>query len=600
MLGRLAKRWTVPEGAEELVAGPAQTARDSIRKWREHGGSSLKGRNLVWMRRFSQLFFLLLFLYLLVQTEFRASFEDGGLAATPADGAVHLDKPVSIFLQTDPLVAVSTTLAGHSLYTGLVWALLVIVPTMLLGRFFCGWICPFGTLHQWVSAIKPNIKGGKRIRRNRFKKYMRIKYYILVSMLVASAFGAVQIGLMDPICIMVRSVGLAVIPAVNAMAAWFLDGVAMTNVGFMQSFADWGHEVRVDWITAKDPVVHGAWFVGFTFLGLLYTNRFVTRFWCRGLCPLGAMLGIFSKFSIFGMRKDHEKCTGCNLCLIHCQAADEPQGGAQWHQTECHMCFNCESVCPEDVIHFEFFPKRSDVTVSTDMTRRAMLTSAAAGACVFPLSRVTAEFAENFDHELVRPPGSVIEDDFLERCIKCGECMKVCPNDALHPASFQAGLEGIWSPILIPRVGYCEATCTLCGEVCPTGAILPITVDDRLGQNDHPLLRIGTAFYDRGRCLPWAMDTPCIVCEEWCPVSPKAIWVEDVVVLARREDGAEEIHLQRPHVDPELCIGCGACEWSCPVADDPAVYVTAINETRNPANVLLLKNADQTAGEYSE
>jgi polyferredoxin len=594
---RLAKRWTLPEGSEaQLLEGAPPTARDSVKKWREFGASSAKGRTLVLMRRLSQVFFFLLFLYLLVRTEFRASFEDTPVGEMST--AVHLNQPVSIFLQTDPLVAVSTTLAGHSLYIGLAWALVILVPTLLLGRFFCGWICPFGSLHQWISAVSPSVKGGKRIRRNQFAKYMRAKYYILVAMLVAAAFGSVQIGLLDPICIMVRSVGLAILPATNAVASWLLDGLALTNLGFLQGFADWGHQVRVDWITGKDPVVHGAWFVGFLFLGLLLVNRYITRFWCRGLCPLGAMLGVFAKFSIFGMRKDHEKCTGCNLCLMHCQAADMPQGGEQWRQTECHVCFNCESVCPEDVIHFEFFPKRSDAVADTDMTRRAMLTSAVAGAAMFPLSRITAEFQENFDHRMIRPPGSVIEDDFLERCIKCGECMKVCPNNALHPASLQGGLEGIWSPVLIPRVGYCEATCTLCGEVCPTGAILPVTVNQRLGHEGETLIRMGTAFYDRGRCLPWAMDTPCIVCEEWCPVSPKAIWVEDVIVTRRREDGGEEIHLQRPHIDVDLCIGCGACEWSCPVADDPAVYVTAINESRNPENVLMLRNADQTSGSY--
>ena len=565
-----------------------RAASDSIKTWREKGASSRKGRILVWARRASQLFFLLLFLFLLVKTEYRASFE--GEAATPAvdeqTEELHLDRPVTLFLDIDPLVAVSTTAASRSLYKGLIWALIIVIPTMLIGRFFCGWICPFGTLHHWTSAIKPNLKGGKRIRRNRLRKYMRAKYYILAAMLVLSFLGSVQIGLLDPICLMVRSVGLVVIPVLNGMVTWCLD--VLSYVSFLQSFAEWGHGVRADWITGKDPVVHGAWFLGVLFFGLLFFSRFITRFWCRGLCPLGALLGLFSKTAIFGMRKSHEKCTGCDLCLINCQGADEPQGGALWHQAECHLCFNCEGTCPEGVIDFGFFPKKTEATNSTDTTRRTLLASAAAGAAFYPLARITAEFEENFDKGLVRPPGSVTETDFLERCIKCGECMKVCPNNALHPAMFQAGIEGIWSPILLPRVGYCEATCTLCGEVCPTGAILPLTVDQRVGRNGAQPIRIGTAFYDRGRCLPWAMDTPCIVCEEWCPTSPKAIWLEDAVVTKRREEGAEEIHLQRPHIDPTCCIGCGACAYACPVTDEPAVYVTAINETRNPSNLLLL------------
>jgi ferredoxin len=342
-------------------------------------------------------------------------------------------------------------------------------------------------------------------------------------------------------------------------------------------------------LSQDQAIYNGAFFLGLMFVGLVGMNRFVTRLWCRMLCPLGALLGVFAKFSIFGMRKDHEKCTGCNLCLLNCQGAAEPQGGEQWNATECHLCFNCEGACPEDVIHFEFFPRRSDVSTSTNMERRTFLAATGAGAAMLPLSRVSTGFFENNNPKLIRPPGSVNEKEFLERCIKCGECMKVCPTNFLHPAAFEAGLEGLWTPIAIARVGYCEHSCTLCGSVCPTGAIQPIIEAQKTGTNGHEAIRLGTAFYNLGRCLPWSMDTPCIVCEEWCPTTPKAIWVEEVEVLKERKEGAELIKLQRPHVDPERCIGCGACEYACPVKDEPAVYITNINESRNPDNRLLLK-----------
>jgi ferredoxin len=180
--------------------------------------------------------------------------------------------------------------------------------------------------------------------------------------------------------------------------------------------------------------------------------------------------------------------------------------------------------------------------------------------------------------------------------------MKVCPNDALHPALMEAGIEGIWTPILIPRIGYCEPSCVLCGQVCPTGAIQKITEEQKLGNAQGALgaqkpISIGTAFYDQGRCLPWAMGTPCIVCEEFCPTSPKAIWVEEVDAPKRLPvfgaNGApppmKTVHLQRPHVDPSLCIGCGACEKVCPVQDKPAVYVTSVGESRSKTNVILLE-----------
>lgn len=160
----------------------------------------------------------------------------------------------------------------------------------------------------------------------------------------------------------------------------------------------------------------------------------------------------------------------------------------------------------------------------------------------------------------------------------------------------EAGPEGLWTPILIPRIGYCEHSCVLCGQVCPTGAIQKLEEKHKLGDGVPPVV-IGTAMFDRGRCLPWAMATPCTVCEEFCPTSPKAIWVEEVQVPRRgavsqagRESDLVTVTVKRPHVDPNLCIGCGACEKVCPVVDRPAVYVTSAGESRSKNNVILLED----------
>jgi polyferredoxin len=550
-------------------------------------------RALVWARRFVQTGSFALFMYFLFQTGFRGSFGS-------ADARVRLPLPVEGFLLADPFVAAMTLLATRTVYQGLFWSVGILALTVVFGRVFCGWLCPFGTLHHFFGWILPSRygKGARRVEANKTHTRQRIKYYLMVAFLAASVAGSAIGGLFDPICIAVRSIGLAVIPAAHYVASFVTTAAGGTGVRPIQAGADKAADfLAVTVWQAKQFRYHEAWLIGALFIAILFMNRFIPRFWCRVLCPLGAFLGTFARFALFGMEKDHSKCTDCNLCLVDCQGADSPQGGVKWRQDECHMCLNCEAACPEDVIKFRFLPSRKSTTTVPDTGRRTTIASAAAGAALIPITRVADVIDSNYDHRVIRPPGAVDEKAFLEACIRCAECMKVCPNNALHPAFFEAGPEGLWTPILIPRIGYCEHSCVLCGQVCPTGAIQKITEEQKLGIGQKPV-SMGTAFYDQGRCLPWAMAVPCIVCEEFCPTSPKAIWVEEVDIPKREpvapEGGGEPamvtVHVQRPHVDPSLCIGCGACEKVCPVQDKPAVYVTNVGETRSKSNVILLEN----------
>jgi len=566
---------------------------------RRRPGSGLPARPiirwLVWARRAVQLGCFTLFMWLLFETAFRGSF-----AAT--DDRVRLSLPVEGFLLADPFVAAMTVLSTGAVYRGLAWSVGIVALTLVFGRAFCGWICPFGTLHHFFSWIFPSRygKGNKRVESNKTRPRQRLKYYLMFAFLAASATGSAIGGLFDPICIAVRSIGLGVIPA-----AQYVTGTASAELGdaggrSVQAVTDSTQDFLATTVwQSKQFYFHETWFIVTLLVAILFMNRVIPRFWCRVLCPLGAFLGMFSRFALFGMEKDHAKCTDCNLCLVHCQGADSPQGGVKHRQDECHMCFNCESACPEDVIKFKFLPGRESTTCVPDLGRRTTIAAAAAGALAIPAARITDVIDTNYHPKVIRPPGAVEEREFLERCIRCAECMKVCPNNALHPAFFEAGVEGLWTPILIPRIGYCEPSCVLCGDVCPTGAIQKITEEQKMGVGQKPI-SIGTAFYDLGRCLPWSMGTPCIVCEEFCPTSPKAIWVEEVEVPKRASeapaDGSEPpmemVHVQRPHVDPALCIGCGACEKVCPVQDQPAVYVTNVGETRSKTNVILLENTN--------
>jgi formate hydrogenlyase subunit 6/NADH:ubiquinone oxidoreductase subunit I len=200
---------------------------------------------------------------------------------------------------------------------------------------------------------------------------------------------------------------------------------------------------------------------------------------------------------------------------------------------------------------------------------------------------------ENFSPDMIRPPGSVAEAEFLERCIKCDQCINVCPTNVLQPATLkEGGVEALWTPVMNFNIAHCQLKCTLCSQVCPTGAIRQIAVAEKLGAGryaDTGPVRLGTAFVDVSRCLPWANHIPCVVCEEVCPVAPKAIQAIDEEV---KDVFGKLVVLNKPFIVPDLCIGCGICQAECPVQDRPAVYVTAVGETRSRSRRLLLQSRD--------
>jgi ferredoxin len=216
------------------------------------------------------------------------------------------------------------------------------------------------------------------------------------------------------------------------------------------------------------------------------------------------------------------------------------------------------------------------------LSRRSILAAGlagAGGALLFKIEPLGGR--RSYNPWLIRPPGSVPEPEFLEKCVRCGECMKACPTNAIHPTTLHAGLEGTWTPVLNMDVGYCEYECTLCGQVCPTHAIRELSVEEK------QKVRIGLAYFDKNRCLPYAYARSCIVCEEHCPTPKKAIWFEEVEV---RDARGGKLVVKQPRVNAELCIGCGICQNKCPMSDQAAVLVTSVGETRNPDNQILLSS----------
>jgi len=542
------------------------------------------------LRRISQVIFFLIFFWLVLKTTFEVSFN-------PADvSEIKLPLPVSIALQFDPLAALMSLLASGTLYKGMLWALVILIPTIFIGRFFCGWICPLGSLNHWLSEVKSerrSYRGKGKIESNRYRPYQRIKYYVLFFCLGAALLGSVQAGLLDPLPLLARSLGTAVLPTIHSAAAGMVAWGGQTGIPPLAWAAQFIYDLIAPvLLTYRQAHFHGLLTIGLLFAVILLLNRVFTRFWCRAVCPLGAMLGVFSRYAIFGLKKSEAACDHCNLCLEACQGADNPDIGSRWRQAECHLCLNCQAACPHGSLSFKFFPDQNETqtnpagTPRVDVSRRKVLASVAGGLALVPMFRAGDAFQINRSELLIRPPGSRPENEFIGRCIRCGQCMRVCPNNALHPTLLESGAEGIWTPYLVARIGYCEPTCTLCGQVCPTGAIRELTLRQKVGDKDTPPDRIGTAFVDRNRCLPWAMATPCIVCEEWCPTSPKSVYLEEVTAVDRR---GNQIKVKRPYIDPAVCTGCGACEFACPVQDRKAVYITSVGESRSATNQILLE-----------
>lgn len=503
---------------------------------------------------------------------------------------------LKLFFDIDPLILLSTFLTTHT-FAGLsLLALITLGVTILLGRVFCGWFCPFGTLNNIVSWLRQRRR--KLPSFEAFSGWQRAKYLLLFALVLMAILGVHWIGVFDPASMLYRSTATAFLPATQqaieetATAAYQND----PSIGpfHVTSITEPVYRFFRDQVfVAGRPIFVGSAFILLIFLTALGLNLYRPRFWCRYVCPLGAMLGLFVWRPLFRLKETPRQCTSCGLCTISCPAAAQPEKVGEWLRTECFGCWNCVSACKRGGIDFHFTPPwRSTSTGTLNLTRRAVLTSLAGGVGAAMVMRVTPQdTGRTFNPNLIRPPGARPEREFLQRCIQCGLCMKICPPNALQPTLLEAGLEGIWSPMLVARIGYCDYECNLCGQICPTDAI------EHLPLEEKKPFKIGLATIDTTRCLPYVYDRECIVCEEHCPIPTKAIYFVEQDVPGR--DGIVR-RLKLPRVDAELCNGCGICETMCPFRDRAAIRVTSANETRHPDNVPLLPDASGGDPYYSE
>ncbi len=512
---------------------------------------------IVSARRISQLFFGALLIWF-------------GLSASVGEAWWQLRGwPINWLLQLDPLVALGSLLTTFRLHDELAWAGATVVLTIFLGRAWCGWICPLGSLNHLVSHLAWRQKRlSQKIKANQRHPGQVIKYYVLVFLLTAAAGGALSrlAHSFDALSLMARSVLAA---ALIALSWWVL---ARARGGFLRAGATtiwlvglWlvlGLIWPVDRVVAASlqtglldplPLVHRVvnlvllplvdaparqlwtgqrfyqtgWLVGGLFAAMVLLNLWAPRFYCRFICPLGALLGLMGRWAVWRLGRSEANCQDGAICQAGCPGACEPHGRIR--SEECVLCFNCLETCPQGRIGFRAQVSAGGETIAPDLSRRGFLVTAAAGLAALPLLRLSGPVGLGQNPRLIRPPGAAAEEEFLARCLKCSQCMRVCPSNVIQPAASEAGPEGLWSPVLNFRLGTsgCQLNCVACGQVCPSAAIRPLSLEEKLGQgrfNSAGPVRLGTAFVDRGRCLPWAFDRPCIVCQENCPLSPKAIF----------------------------------------------------------------------------
>ena len=512
-------------------------------------------------RRVVQIGFLLLFLYPLFLVIYqRITFKPAPILS-------------SWLLPWDPLLMLGHLLSRNWTALAIGMPLLLIAWSLLLGRSFCGWICPVGTILDLVRPLafwrgkkpqKPRVTridtDGKPIapavpiyaRVFPANANSRLRYYILIGVLATGIFSLQMMGLLDPLVIFQR--------AVTALAS--------------NAFA-----LRVPPLRAFFSIV------SLIFWGIVLLELWQPRFWCRNLCPLGALISVFSRFSLLN-RRVSDACTFCGECRHACVMNAIPR--KEPHDTcyaDCTLCLECESACPNGGVSFAFgrlagkqwqriraggqisesvnqriggsaektsasllprspVPLRGNYVakerpLGVQISRRQLIGGLAAGAAGVALTP-----AVQLDRRggVLRPPGALPEEDFVRTCILCQECVRVCPSGGLKPTTLEAGVAAWGTPRLVPLTGACtrNPSCPhLCAQVCPVAAIRPIAPEQ---------VKIGRAVVDQALCLAWDQQVKCLVCVEACLVE------------------AAQMYNGRIIVDPTRCTGCGRCENACPVA----------------------------------
>jgi ferredoxin len=439
--------------------------------------------------------------------------------------------------------------------------IIILVLTALFGRVYCSTICPLGIFQDVISWV--SVKFRKKKMPYRYSKpHNYLRYTLLGITVLFLVFGSILfLSLLDPYSNFGRFMTYFARPGLVGANNWLAS--VFTDRGIYTLFPVGIPAIR--WEILVFPLL----MLGLV-VGLSYKNG---RLYCNTVCPVGTLLGYISRYSRYRIFIDKKSCSMCGRCNRICKSSCISFRDSKIDFSRCVACYNCLSVCPDGAIKYSSVPNLSPLELSgqdshnpvkgTDRSKRNFLLSAL--VMLFGISRFSKAadvpkpaqdtvIPEAKECPVISPPGSRSIDNFNKACTACSLCVSVCPSHVLQPSLFEYGIGGFLQPRMDFHSGFCNFDCTACGDVCPTGAILPLTV------NNKHVTQIGVVKFERENCIVYTDNTSCGACSEHCPT--------------RACDMVPYIgELTIPEVDQSTCIGCGACEYICPTRPYRAIFV---------------------------
>ena len=489
-------------------------------------------RVLKWIRVGVALLFFLLFTFIFIDFS-------GLLPVWVYNSATYLQFAPSILEFTQLL---SWSAAGFAF---------IVLLSLLFGRIYCSTICPIGTLQDIMIRIHKRFRIARRFRYVRTYNILRYSILLLTILVFLSGssilinlldpfsgFGKIFANILRPLYVAINNLGALILNQFDVYSLYHVEYKAFALPAFLYAM---GLMFLLSWLT----LIRG-------------------RLFCNSICPVGTLLGLISKLSVFKLKIQENSCTNCWRCAMDCKAGCIDADKMYIDFSRCIGCLNCTISCPNNGLSFVPAWKSKSVpgkSKSADASKRNFIKYTALFSLglhkilrsqdkIVPTKDSTIPEEKEFS---VSPPGSRNINRFNELCTACHLCVSACPTQVLQASFFQYGLQGMFQPYLDYHKSFCNYECRICTDICPTGALLPLNLAEK------KLTQIGQVHFEKGNCIVETEGTDCGACSEHCPT--KAVYMVPYNGLFL------------PEIDQDICIGCGACEYACPTTPYKAIYV---------------------------